>query len=282
MLLPPRAELTTLELWRSIISECLASFFYVFTVCGAAAGVASGGSTAQTVLASAFASGFSIAALTQSFGHISDNQGLNTNFLTSVYYGISAYPSETLRWQTVANECRRFSSEKMGYPSDNYKSHCVSSTIVLTVPSTSHLSFLSRSLVPQQHQQISDVSRSSPPPSETVEAADVPGRTVIRFQVLDEQTSSRSIFLMPGLPRKLYVFLSSSRYLANVRWGQSLYHLRAGLAPEGYCDTPSGAHVNPAISIAMMITRNITVLRGLMFVIAQCGGGIAGAALLYG
>ncbi|BES92491.1 Major intrinsic protein [Nesidiocoris tenuis] len=114
MLLPPRAELTTLELWRSIISECLASFFYVFTVCGAAAGVASGGSTAQTVLASAFASGFSIAALTQSFGHI------------------------------------------------------------------------------------------------------------------------------------------------------------------------SGAHVNPAISIAMMITRNITVLRGLMFVIAQCGGGIAGAALLYG
>ncbi|CAB0004218.1 unnamed protein product, partial [Nesidiocoris tenuis] len=132
------------------------------------------------------------------------------------------------------------------------------------------------------HQQISDVSRSSPPPSETVEAADVPGRTVIRFQVLDEQTSSRSIFLMPGLPRKLYVFLSSSRYLANVRWGQSLYHLRAGLAPEGYCDTPSGAHVNPAISIAMMITRNITVLRGLMFVIAQCGGGIAGAALLYG
>ncbi|KAK9504892.1 hypothetical protein O3M35_009063 [Rhynocoris fuscipes] len=70
-LLPPKAELRTLEFWRSIISECLASFFYVFTVCGAAAGVASGGSTAQTILAAAFASGFSIAALTQSFGHIS-------------------------------------------------------------------------------------------------------------------------------------------------------------------------------------------------------------------
>nr|AMZ04828.1 big brain [Cimex lectularius] len=113
-LLPPKAELRTLEFWRSIISECLASFFYVFTVCGAAAGVASGGSTAQTILAAAFASGFSIAALTQSFGHI------------------------------------------------------------------------------------------------------------------------------------------------------------------------SGAHVNPSISIAMALTRNISILRGVMYVVAQCGGGIAGAALLYG
>lgn len=70
-LLPAKAELRTLEFWRSIISECLSSFFYVFTVCGAAAGVASGGSTAETILAASFAAGFSIAALTQSFGHVS-------------------------------------------------------------------------------------------------------------------------------------------------------------------------------------------------------------------
>lgn len=72
-LLPAHAEMRTLEFWRSIIAECLATFFYVFTVCGAASAVTSGGSTAQTVLAAAFASGFSIAALTQSFGHISGN-----------------------------------------------------------------------------------------------------------------------------------------------------------------------------------------------------------------
>lgn len=70
-LLPARAETRTLEFWRSIISECLGSFFYVFTVCGAAAGVASGGSTAQTVLAASLAAGFSMAAVTQAFGHVS-------------------------------------------------------------------------------------------------------------------------------------------------------------------------------------------------------------------
>lgn len=44
----------------------------------------------------------------------------------------------------------------------------------------------------------------------------------------------------------------------------------------------AGAHVNPAVTVAMAVTRNITALRALMFVTAQCGGGIAGAALLYG
>ncbi|KDR15027.1 Neurogenic protein big brain, partial [Zootermopsis nevadensis] len=44
----------------------------------------------------------------------------------------------------------------------------------------------------------------------------------------------------------------------------------------------SGAHVNPAVTVAMVVTRNITPLRAIMFVTAQCGGGIAGAALLYG
>lgn len=72
-LLPAKAEMRTLEFWRSIISECLASFFYVFVVCGAAAAVAPASSQGLTVITNALASGFSIAALTQSFGHVSGN-----------------------------------------------------------------------------------------------------------------------------------------------------------------------------------------------------------------
>ncbi|KAB0800545.1 hypothetical protein PPYR_06285 [Photinus pyralis] len=44
----------------------------------------------------------------------------------------------------------------------------------------------------------------------------------------------------------------------------------------------SGAHINPAITVALTITKNITFIRAVMFIIAQCGGGIAGAAFLYG
>ncbi|XP_068085439.1 neurogenic protein big brain [Anabrus simplex] len=66
------AEVRTLEFWRSIISECLAAFFFVFIVCGSAAGASSAGSgVAYVVLATAFASGFAAATLTQCFGHVS-------------------------------------------------------------------------------------------------------------------------------------------------------------------------------------------------------------------
>ncbi|KAJ9583749.1 hypothetical protein L9F63_021912 [Diploptera punctata] len=115
-----QAEVRTLEFWRSIISECLAAFFYVFIVCGAASGATnapgnlSSTPTPSVILSTALASGFAMATLTQCFGHV------------------------------------------------------------------------------------------------------------------------------------------------------------------------SGAHVNPAVTIAMLVTRNITPLRALMFATAQCGGGIAGAALLYG
>ena len=44
----------------------------------------------------------------------------------------------------------------------------------------------------------------------------------------------------------------------------------------------SGAHVNPSVTFAMFVTNKITLLRALLYVIAQCGGSIAGAALLYG
>lgn len=44
----------------------------------------------------------------------------------------------------------------------------------------------------------------------------------------------------------------------------------------------TGAHVNPAVSLAMGITKHISILRTILFIIAQCGGGIAGSAFLYG
>lgn len=56
---------------RSIISECLASFMYVFIVCGAAAGVGVGASVSSVLLATALASGLAMATLTQCFLHIS-------------------------------------------------------------------------------------------------------------------------------------------------------------------------------------------------------------------
>ncbi|XP_059616990.1 neurogenic protein big brain [Phlebotomus argentipes] len=66
-----QAEIRTLEFWRSIISECIASFFYVFIVCGAAAGAGVGASVSSVLLATALASGFAVATLTQCFSHIS-------------------------------------------------------------------------------------------------------------------------------------------------------------------------------------------------------------------
>lgn len=44
----------------------------------------------------------------------------------------------------------------------------------------------------------------------------------------------------------------------------------------------SGAHVNPALTLAMLCTRRVSALRAALYLLAQCGGAIAGAALLYG
>ncbi|XP_011164574.2 neurogenic protein big brain [Solenopsis invicta] len=44
----------------------------------------------------------------------------------------------------------------------------------------------------------------------------------------------------------------------------------------------SGGHVNPAVSVSFALCRRISPLRAVLYVAAQCGGGIAGAAMLYG
>ena len=44
----------------------------------------------------------------------------------------------------------------------------------------------------------------------------------------------------------------------------------------------SGAHMNPAVTLAMLVTRNVSLLRGGCYMLAQCVGAIAGAGILYG
>lgn len=44
----------------------------------------------------------------------------------------------------------------------------------------------------------------------------------------------------------------------------------------------SGANINPAVTCSFLITGKITLIRAILYLIAQCGGSIAGAALLYG
>ncbi|KAB7501662.1 Aquaporin [Armadillidium nasatum] len=44
----------------------------------------------------------------------------------------------------------------------------------------------------------------------------------------------------------------------------------------------SGGHINPAITIAFLVGRQISVLRAILYIMAQCVGAIAGAAILAG
>lgn len=42
----------------------------------------------------------------------------------------------------------------------------------------------------------------------------------------------------------------------------------------------SGGHINPAVTIAMLVTRRISLIRAIMFIVCQCVGSIAAAGLL--
>nr|AOS89749.1 aquaporin [Helix pomatia] len=44
----------------------------------------------------------------------------------------------------------------------------------------------------------------------------------------------------------------------------------------------SGAHVNPAVTAAALVTRRVSIIRGVLYIIAQVIGGIVGAGILYG
>lgn len=69
---PMQVELRTFEFYKSLISESIASFVYVFLVCGANAASRMGNtSPANVFLFTAMTSGFAMIFLTQFFGHIS-------------------------------------------------------------------------------------------------------------------------------------------------------------------------------------------------------------------
>ena len=44
----------------------------------------------------------------------------------------------------------------------------------------------------------------------------------------------------------------------------------------------SGGHINPAVTMAMLVTRHVSLARGLLFMLAQCVGAVLGAAVLRG
>lgn len=63
----------------------MASFLYVFVVCGAAAGAGVGASVSSVLLATALASGFVVTTLTQCFSHISGKRKQMTNARKTVH-----------------------------------------------------------------------------------------------------------------------------------------------------------------------------------------------------
>ncbi|KAM9308549.1 aquaporin-4-like [Gastrophryne carolinensis] len=55
-----------------------------------------------------------------------------------------------------------------------------------------------------------------------------------------------------------------------------------GIVTMGHCfGHISGAHLNPAVTIAFLCTRKITLAKSLFYIIAQCLGAIFGAGILY-
>ncbi|KAI2651865.1 Aquaporin-4 [Labeo rohita] len=44
----------------------------------------------------------------------------------------------------------------------------------------------------------------------------------------------------------------------------------------------SGAHINPAVTAAMVATRKLSLAKGVFYLLAQCLGAVVGSAILYG
>ncbi|TKS74181.1 Aquaporin-4 [Collichthys lucidus] len=44
----------------------------------------------------------------------------------------------------------------------------------------------------------------------------------------------------------------------------------------------SGAHINPAVTVAMVVTRKLSLTKAIFYLVAQCVGAIVGAAILLG
>ena len=64
-----------------------------------------------------------------------------------------------------------------------------------------------------------------------------------------------------------HILLTLFVYLKSMYLLQSIGHI-------------SGCHINPAITIAMFVTRHTPLFRAICYIVMQCLGGIAGSALL--
>ena len=96
MRVPLQAEIRSLDFWRSIVAECLASFFLIFIVCGSF--IPWSGHTPPSI-GIALAVGFAVAALTLTFAHIS---GIIDNFLDLKWFS----RARLTRWNCMAPRCR--------------------------------------------------------------------------------------------------------------------------------------------------------------------------------
>ncbi|XP_059051173.1 neurogenic protein big brain isoform X2 [Achroia grisella] len=99
---PARLEVRTLSLWKAVVAECVASFIYVFIVCGAASGAGVGASASAVLLATALASGCAIATLTLCFVNIS---GAHVNPAVSVALCVRRRVSPLRTALYVAAQC---------------------------------------------------------------------------------------------------------------------------------------------------------------------------------
>lgn len=92
--------------------------------------------------------------------------------------------------------------------------------------------------------------------------------------------------LVEGLGVAFLVFIGGT-VLLRVDVSKSSYIVEASmvlgftLAVLSQClKDVSGSHMNPAITIACMLTRRVSLLRAFMYIMFQCGGGILGALAL--
>ena len=86
----------------------------------------------------------------------------------------------------------------------------------------------------------------------------------------------------------IYVFIGCGS-LTHIREPGSDTHLKValtfGLAQATLMQCVghiSGAHMNPAITLAMLVTGKMGLARAVCYILAQCCGAIAGAGILYG
>ena len=85
-----------------------------------------------------------------------------------------------------------------------------------------------------------------------------------------------ALFVMVGVGSVAAVVANGSDLLPNV----ALAHgLAFGLLVAGIAGI-SGGHINPAVTFAMLVTGQITVIRGVMYIVAQLIGACIGALLL--